>query len=354
MQSDEKWMRLAIAQARRADYTTWQNPRVGAVIIKDNQLLATGYTHEFGGVHAERDAIEKLTADQLRSATLYVTLEPCSHYGKQPPCANLIIDSGIRRVVIAETDPHALVTGKGIQRLRDSGVAVVTGVLADQAAAVNPHYNFYFQKHRPWVTLKQAISRDDKVAAAPGERTTITNQAVYDRVHQERAWFHGIVIGSQTAIVDNPTLLTTAPTSFPPVRIVLDRRGRLAQHPALNLLQDGAASTWVFTSDPGLKERLADSNAEVIYQADADIPAVVAECGRRGLQALYVEGGPTVHRAFLKSGLVNELLTYQSARRIGEYGVAGAWYPRQNPGHETTVEHLDDNIRISERMVANV
>lgn len=349
MQVDEKWMGLAIVQARRADYTTWQNPRVGAVVVKDNQLLATGHTHEFGGVHAERDAIRKLTASQLQGATLYVTLEPCSHYGKQPPCADLIVDSGIRRVVVAETDPHALVTGKGIRRLRDSGLEVVTGALADRAAAVNPHYNFYFQKHRSWVTLKQAVSRDGKVAAAPGERTTITNQAVYDRVHQERAWFHGIVIGSQTAIVDNPTLLTTASTGFPPVRIILDRRGRLAQHSALQLLQDGAAPTWVFTSDPTLKERLADSHAEVIYQMDAGIPSVVTECGRRGLQALYVEGGPTIHRAFLKSGLVNELLTYQGAGWLGEHGVASAWHPKDAAG-----ELLGDNIRIVERMGANV
>ncbi len=354
MQVDEKWMNLAIAQAKRADYTTWQNPRVGAVVVKDGQLLATGHTHEFGGVHAERDAINKLAADQLRGATLYVTLEPCSHYGKQPPCADLIVDSGIRRVVIAETDPHALVTGKGIRRLRANGLEVVTGVLADRAAAVNPHYNFYFQKHRPWVTLKQAVSRDGKVAAFPGERTMITNQVVYDRVHQERAWFHGIVIGSQTAIVDNPTLLTTAPTNFPPVRIILDRRGRLAQHPTLHLLKDGAAPTWVFTSDPTLKIRLAGSHAEVIDQADAGISAVVAECGRRGLQALYVEGGPTIHRAFLKSGLVNELLTYQGVGLIGEQGVAGAWYPKEGAKHGALVEQLGDNIRISERMVANV
>lgn len=351
MQVDEQWMRLAINQAAKADYTTWQNPRVGAVIEKDGRLLAAGYTHAFGGVYAERDAISKLPAKELQGASLYVTLEPCSHYGKQPPCADLIVSVGIRRVVIAATDPHALVTGKGIRRLQAGGVAVETGVLTQQAVAVNPHYHFYFRHHRPWVTLKQAISADGKVAAAPGERTAITNVAVYDRVHQERAWFHGIVVGSQTAIVDDPALLTTAKTSTPPVRIILDRRGRLAQHPTLRVLQDGAAPTWIFTSNPCLATQLAASKATVICREDSSIPAVVAECGRRGLQALYVEGGPTVHRAFLQSGLVNERLTYQGAPRLGKTGVPGAWCPQPD---RALVEELGDNVRISEGVMTDV
>lgn len=354
MPTDEDWMRLAIKQARQADYTTWQNPRVGAVIVKDRQALATGHTQAFGGIHAERDAISKLSPDQLLDSTLYVTLEPCNHYGKQPPCTDLIIKSRIRRVVIAETDPHSLVTGKGIKKLRTSGVEVVTGVLTNEAAAVNPHYNHYFQTGLPWVTLKQAISLDDKVAGAPGTRTTITNRQVYDRVHRERAWFHGIVIGSQTAIVDNPTLLTTAPTAFPPIRIILDRRGRLGQYRKLRILNDRSAPTWVFTNNSVLADQLATIDAKVIYQPEMTVNTVVKECSRQGLQSLYVEGGPTIQQAFLASGLVDELLTYLSPQLIGRAGVLGLQSNQPLKFSNVQVEQLGDNVRIAERMEKNV
>lgn len=354
MQNDEEMMRLAIKQAQLADWSTWQNPRVGAVVVKNSRVLATGHTHAFGDIHAERDAISKLSPEQLLNSTLYVTLEPCNHYGKQPPCADLIVASGINRVVIAETDPHALVTGKGIQKLRDHGIAVETGVLESEAVAVNPHYNFYFRHQRPWVTLKQALSLDGKVASAPGTRTAITNRLVYERVHQERAWFHGIVIGSQTAIVDDPLLTTTARTDFPPVRIILDRRGRLGQHRELRILHDRAAPTWVFTTNPALSTQLAATNAAVIYQAQPTIAAVVKECGRRGLQSLYVEGGPTIHRAVLDSGLVNELLTYLSPRLLGQQGVTGFQSARPITPRAVAIEQLGDNVRITERVDEDV
>ncbi|MCH3921667.1 bifunctional diaminohydroxyphosphoribosylaminopyrimidine deaminase/5-amino-6-(5-phosphoribosylamino)uracil reductase RibD [Limosilactobacillus sp.] len=354
MQIDEKMMRLAIKQAQLADWSTWQNPRVGAVVVKNSRVLATGHTHAFGDIHAERDAISKLSPEQLLNSTLYVTLEPCNHYGKQPPCADLIVASGINRVVIAETDPHALVTGKGIRKLQDHGITVETGMLENEAAAVNPHYNFYFRHRRPWVTLKQALSLDGKVTSAPGTRTAITNRLVYERVHQERAWFHGIVIGSQTAIVDDPLLTTTARTDFPPVRIILDRRGRLGRHRELRILHDRAAPTWVFTANPALSAQLATTNATVICQAHPTIAAVVKECGRRGLQSLYVEGGPTIHRAVFDSGLVNELLTYLSPRLLGQQGLAGF-----QPAHLVTpravaIEQLGDNVRIEERVDEDV
>ena len=354
MQIDEKMMRLAIKQARLADWSTWQNPRVGAVVVKNSRVLATGHTHAFGGVHAERDAISKLSPEQLFDSTLYVTLEPCNHYGKQPPCADLIVASKISRVVIAEADPHALVTGKGIRKMRDHGITVVTGVLADEAAAVNPHYNYYFHHQRPWITVKQALSLDGKVASAPGTRTTITNRLVYERVHQERAWFHGIVIGSQTAIVDDPLLTTTARTDFPPVRIVLDRRGRLGQHRELQLLHDQSAPTWVFTANPALGAQLAATSATVICLAQPTIAGVVKECGRRGLQSLYVEGGPTIHRAFFESGLVNELLTYLSPQLIGQQGVAGFQPGRPVQPRDVGIEEVGDNLRSTERVDEDV
>lgn len=349
MNTDQRLMELAINQARKAGPETWLNPRVGAVIVKDSHILATGHTHKYGGFHAERDAISKLSPEQLLNSTLYVTLEPCNHYGKQPPCSQLIIKSGIRRVVIAETDPHPLVTGKGIANLRAHGIDVQTGVLTDQARQLNPYYNFYFQHQRPWVTIKQAISLDGKVSAEPGQRTAITNQAVYDRVHRERADYQGIVIGSKTALVDNPRLLTTVETPFPPVRIILDRRGRLGRKPHLKLLTDGCAPTWIFTNNSALRKELQAAPAKVIVLKHCSIQAVISEVAKRGLQALYVEGGPTIQQAFLQAGTVDELITYVSPQFLGMAGVSGLQSPKQLTFAKPQIELLDDNVRIAER-----
>lgn len=354
MNGDEQWMRLAIEQAQQADYQTWQNPRVGAVVVKAQTVLAIGHTQQFGGPHAELDAISKLTAKQLADATLYVTLEPCNHYGKQPPCTQLIVESGIKRVVIAETDPHSLVTGKGIQYLRDHGIEVTTGVLTTQAMAVNPHYNYYFQTHQPWVTVKQAISLDGKVAAGVGARTAITNQRVSNLVHRERAWYHGILVGSETAIVDDPRLTVNVQTSFPPVRIIVDRRGRLADHLNLQLLHDSRAQTWVFSENPGLAKALGKTKAEVICLADCSIKRVVEECGRRGLQSLYVEGGPTIQQAFVDGNLVNEFITYLSPQFIGRQGVAAVQVPPTVKMVATDTKLLGNNVRIEGQVKQNV
>lgn len=354
MESDEKWMSLAIEQAQKADYQTWQNPRVGAVIVKGQKLLSVGHTQQFGGPHAERDAISKLPIGQLSGAILYVTLEPCNHYGKQPPCTQLIVETGIKRVVIAETDPHSIVTGKGIQYLQKHGIKVTTGILTEQAMKVNLHYNYYFQAHRPWITIKQAISLDGKVAISQGKRTAITNQEVYDFVHRERAWYHGIIIGSGTAITDDPQLTVKVKTAFPPIRIIVDRRGRLADHPNLQLLHDLQAKTWVFSSNPNLARALSETKAEVIYIADCSIEMVINECGRRGLQSLYVEGGPTIQQAVIDSNLANEFVTYLSPQFIGRQGGAGAQIPPTTKMVTVDTKLLGNNVRIEGKVKQDV
>ncbi len=351
--NDQYFMKIAIDQAKQAT-ATWQNPQVGAVVVKDGEILASGHTQRFGGPHAERDALTKLTSAQTQGATLYVTLEPCNHYGKQPPCTQLIIDRGIKRVVIAETDPHSLVTGKGIAQLRQHGITVVIGVSEQAAAQVNPHYNFFFRHGRPWITLKQAISLDHRVSAGPGQRTVITNRAVYDRVHQERARFQGIVIGSTTAIVDNPTLVPQPQPAFMPVRIVLDRRGRLADHPQLKLLHDGLAPTWVFTASPTLADRLSATTARVFCLPTCGVEEVVAAVAKEGLQSLYVEGGPTIHRAFAAADLVEEVTTYIGPQMLGQNGVAAFTPPVPWSFLDRQVELLGDNVRITERKQEHV
>ena len=346
--NDETLMERAVAAAKQAGAATWRNPQVGAVVVKNGHVLATGHTQPYGGPHAERDALSQLAPGQAAGATLYVTLEPCNHYGKQPPCTQLIIDSGIRRVVIAQLDPHALVTGKGVAALRQHGIEVVTGVGAPAAAQVNPHYSFYYRHHRPWVTLKQAVSLDGRVSAGPGQRTAITNQAVYQRVHRERANFQGIVVGSTTAIVDNPTLLPSVQLAHLPIRIVLDRRGRLADYPDLRLFNDGLAPTWVFTENAALPDRLGP-RARVFVLPDCSVPAAVQALAEEGVQSLYVEGGPTIHAAFARAGLVEEVLTYLSPTMLGQNGVPGFTPPGAWKFQDQQLELLENNVRIAER-----
>lgn len=346
---EEEFMTAAVQEASKAGNETWLNPRVGAVVVKDGNIISRGHTHQFGDIHAERDALSKLSDDQTAGATLYVTLEPCDHYGKQPPCTQLIIDRRIKEVVVAQTDPHPIVAGKGLNQLKEAGITVRTGLLEKEARALNPHYNFFFEHDRPWVTLKQAISLDDRVSAGQGQRTAITNHQVYERVHKERANYQGIVIGSQTAIIDNPKLLTTVKSPYPPIRIVLDRRGRLEHYPNLTILQNAEAPTWILTTNVNLKSKLSSSPAKVFTLNNGTMSEVISTISKQGLQSLYVEGGPTIQRAFASAGIVDELITYLSPRLLGNNGVLGFQSPRPIPVSKPAIEVLGDNVRISER-----
>lgn len=298
-------MQLAIAQAQKAHHATWQNPRVGAVVVKDGQVIATGYHHQFGQAHAERDALSKLTPEERIDSTLYVTLEPCCHFGKQPPCTQLIIDSKIKHVVVAQLDPHPIVTGKGVKQLREAGIDVIVDN-QPAVAKLNEHYNFFFQNGRPWITLKQAVSLNGAVNAKENTQTSLTGALANQRVHLERADYQGIVVGSQTVLVDNPRLTTWDNTIYPPIRIIMDRRGRTLKHPELKIF-DQTAPTWIFTEQSSIAEH---KNAKVITLNQVTPLEVVKYCAQQGLQALYVEGGPTLHAAFTNAKLADELITY--------------------------------------------
>lgn len=343
MDQDHQFMELALKEAEKGRYQTWQNPMVGAVIVKNGQILATGYHHHFGENHAERDAISKLSPEQLSNSTLYVTLEPCCHYGKQPPCADLIVASHIKRVVIAQIDPHSLVTGKGIQRLKDAGIKVTLGVMADEATHLNEFYSFFYQHQRPWITLKQAVSLDFKIGY-PHQRTSITNQTVYDKVHAERSDYQAILIGSTTALVDDPTLHASEPSDFPPVRVVLDRQGRLADRSDLRLFSDQEVATWIFTKQPGRFGSLPDHVK--LLQTTGDISDVVKQLADAGIQSVYVEGGAKIHEAFWQSGMVDELLAYISPQFLGQDGISAFMPTSPYKFNDVSFQQLANNIRI--------
>ena len=348
MEKDKYFMQLALHEAQKGSHQTWKNPLVGAVIVKGNQVIATGYHHHYGEPHAERDAIFKLSPEQLFNSTLYVTLEPCNHLGKQLPCSQLIVDSHIKRVVIAQIDPHKLVTGKGIATLKENGIQVTTGVLTDEAEKINEHYTYFYKNDRPWVTLKQAVSLDYKISVGKNHRTAITNQEVYQQVHQERANYQAIVIGSSTAIIDNPSLLTTAKTDYPPIRIVLDRRGRLLAHLDLTLLNDNNP-TWIFTKNKELADHHFDKPVRCFLSKNDDLSDLLAELSKQEIQSIYVEGGPTLEKSFLDNFFINEMITYIAPNLIGDNGVSGVVPTSSQHFDETEFDQLDNNIRIDER-----
>ncbi|MBP2057524.1 diaminohydroxyphosphoribosylaminopyrimidine deaminase/5-amino-6-(5-phosphoribosylamino)uracil reductase [Lactobacillus colini] len=349
VKNDASFMRLALNQAAKGRYQTWKNPMVGSVIVKHGQVLATGYHHHYGDQHAERNAISKLTPEQLFNSTLYVTLEPCNHYGKQPPCSELIIKSHIKRVVIAQVDPHKLVTGKGITNLKQHGIEVEVGVLAEEARKLNEHYSYFYENDQPWITLKQAISLDHKVTAIKGTRTQITNQEVYQRVHSERADYQAIVIGSSTAIIDNPSLLTSHQSNFPPIRIILDRRGRLLDHLDLKLLTDNLAPTWIFTQNQELAFHPFNNSVHCFLNKGNILVNLLTELKKQEIQSIYVEGGPKIENAFLNQFQVNELITYLSPDLIGQDGLDGLSPQFRQQFTNKNFEILADNIRIDER-----
>lgn len=346
MEKDQYYMSLALQEAKRGRYQTWKNPMVGAVIVKNDQVLATGHHIHYGKNHAERDAISKLTPEQLFNSTLYVTLEPCNHYGKQPPCSDLIIESKIKRVVIAQVDPHKLVTGKGIAKLQSHNVSVTTGVLEKEAQKINKFYTYFYQNNRPWITVKQAVSLDYRVNEQINTRSKITNQAVYQRVHQERADYQAILIGSNTAIIDNPSLLTTVDTDYLPIRIVVDRRGRLLNHQDLSLLTDNQSPTWIFTQNPELKNMITNNKAKVWLMKTDQLGEVIRVLSKEGIQSVYVEGGPTLARSLLNNRLANELIEYLNPRLIGKAGTSGIIPAQDIKLDNIKFEQLEDNIRI--------
>lgn len=251
----QSFMMAAIEEARKGKGNTFTNPLVGAAIVKEEKLLSLGAHLQYGESHAEVNAIQNCDSpEELFNSTLYVTLEPCNHQGKQPPCTQAIIQSGISTVVIGQLDPNPLVAGKGKEFLQKHGIKVIVGVEEEKCRALNPFYNHFFERDRPYITLKQAITLDGKISLKEGSRYSITGTEAISRVRKERGEHQGIVVGSETVLVDNPILLPDIVTNFPPVRIVLDRRGRILKNPKLNLFQTTTNPVWIFTENPKLKE----------------------------------------------------------------------------------------------------
>ncbi len=310
MNYELKYMFRCIQLARCGEAGAAPNPMVGAVIVCDGRIIGEGYHRRCGGPHAEVNAIASVRDKQLlRRSTIYVSLEPCAHFGKTPPCADLIVRSGIPRVVIGCTDPFAKVNGLGIKKLRDAGCEVEVGVLEQECRHLNRRFFTFHQQRRPWITLKWAQSTDHYIsplpapplgechnAAAPlfsgnealpqrgsGEGAFFSNPLTQTLVHRLRARHQAILVGTRTAIVDNPSLTTRLWPGPNPLRLTIDRHNSL---PTTLHLKDGSVPTIVYTHET--------------------IPEILDDLYRRGIQSLLVEGGAQLLQSFIDAGLWDE------------------------------------------------
>ena len=325
---DHRFMQLALALGRRGLGRTWPNPAVGAVVVKDNVILGRGWTQPGGRPHAETEALRH-AGRAARGATFYVTLEPCSHHGKTPPCADAIIRAGIARVVSAMEDPNPEVAGQGHARLRERGIAVETGLGGEEAARTNVGHIRRMRDGRPHVMLKLAVSADGKVGAAGRRPVAITGEAARTRVHQMRAQSDAILVGIGTVLSDDPALTCRLPgmAAWSPVRVVLDARLRVPLAAGV-IATVRETPTWVFTA-PGAsamgEEILRAKGAEVFRVADnagrLDLGAVLQTLGDHGITRLMVEGGPTVAASFVQAGLVDQAVLLRSQKQLGADGI---------------------------------
>ena len=326
---DRRFMQLALTLGRRGLGRTWPNPAVGAVVVKDGVIVGRGWTQAGGRPHAEPEALKRAGA-AARGATLYVTLEPCSHFGKSPPCADAVIAAGISRVVAAIEDPNPEVAGNGFAKLRAAGISVDVGLFAAEAAHDHAGHIRRIRDQRPHVILKLAVSSDDKIAASGGKPVAITGEAARTRVHLLRAQSDAILVGIGTVLADDPLLTCRLPgmEARSPVRVVLDRALRI---PGNSRLVHSARETplWVITSE--LAEapaamKLGAVAAQVIRVPPAasglDLPAVLRALAERGITRLMVEGGSRVASSFVAAGLVDEIWLLRGREAIGADGVA--------------------------------
>jgi len=326
---DARFMALAFTLSRRGLGNTWPNPAVGSVIVKNGVIVGRGWTQPGGRPHAEVEALRR--AKKLaQGAIMYVTLEPCSHLGKTPPCADAIIKAGIARVVSALEDPNPEVAGKGYARLRDNGIAVDIGLGADEACRVHAGHIMRATKGRPYVMLKLAVSADGKAGLASRKPAAITGEAAWTRVFQMRAASDAIMIGIGTVLSDNPQLSCRLPGMFErsPVRVVLDAGLKLPLMTSV-VATVRETPTWVFTSrKPSAiaQEILEQKGCKVFRVGDADgkldLAEVLKVLAEQGITRLMVEGGPTLVGSFAAAGLVDELALLRGDKTIGAGGIA--------------------------------
>jgi len=319
--ADCEYMARALRLARRGMYTAHPNPRVGCVLVQEGHIIGEGWHRRTGEAHAEIAALEDAGGD-AKGATAYVTLEPCSHQGKTPPCTDALIAAGVQHVVAAMTDPNSKISGNGHSALEDAGISVRTGLLQDAAAALNAGFLSRMQRGRPFVRLKIAASLDGKTAMSNGESQWITGEAARDDVQRLRAASGAVTVGIGTVLGDDPSLTVRRDDidndGMQPLRVVLDSKLRM---PASARMLGLPGATTVFCTDDTDRGPLEAAGASIhlvgVQDDGVDLAAVMNKLADLEINDVLVEAGPTLAGSMLASGLVDELVIYQAPHIMG-------------------------------------
>ncbi len=365
---DTEYMNQALELAERGVGKTNPNPLVGAVIVKNGRLIGKGWHEAYGQAHAEVNAVRDAEAanpgdnpdEGLKDACLYVNLEPCCHFGKTPPCTELLIEKGIRRVVIGTLDPNPKVAGKGVQRLREAGIEVQVGVLAQESRKLNEVFLHFMQKQRPFVVLKGAMSLDGKIAAPSGESRWITEEAARRDVQELRNRYAAIMVGVGTVIMDDPELTCRLEGGRNPKRIILDSSLRipLGSRVLKDQERNPALIACTETALPEKARQLEEAGAELLYcrsiNRQIDLSDLMAKLGNMAVDSVLLEGGATVNDSAVTQRLVDKIVLYMAPKIIGgcksKTVVGGHGIDRLDqayPLHIESMERVGEDMKIT-------
>ena len=357
--TDQEYMLRAIQLAKKGEGWTNPNPMVGAVIVKDGKIIGEGYHKKYGELHAERNAIASLT-ESAEGAVIYVTLEPCCHHGKTPPCTEAIIEQKIRKVVIGSRDPNPKVAGKGVQMLREAGVTVVEDFMREECDQLNPVFFHYITTKTPYVVMKYAMTLDGKIATKTGASKWITGESARKEVQHMRHQYMGIMAGIGTVLADDPMLNVRIPGLKSPVRIICDSGLRIPMDSQIVKTAKEYRTIVAYAgenSGEGCKEtekkeeQLHAAGVETVSVPDADgrvdLRKLMEYLGKQGIDSVLLEGGGTLNDAALSAGIVNEICAF-IAPKI--FGGAGAKTPVSGIG----VAHPAEAVMLTLRQVETI
>ncbi|ARP50535.1 riboflavin biosynthesis protein RibD [Ruminococcaceae bacterium CPB6] len=361
--TDEAYMRLALSLAKKGSGKVDPNPMVGAVIVKDGRIIGQGFHQKYGGLHAERNALADCT-ELASGATLYVTLEPCCHWGKTPPCTDAVIQNGIRRVVVGSPDPNPLVGGKGVRILREHGISVTEGVLREECNQLNEPFFYFIQHHVPYGILKYAMTMDGKIATATSLSKWITGEEAREQVHRDRNRYTVILVGVGTVLADDPLLTCRLPEGGQnPVRVICDTHLRTPLT-AKVVTTAGQVPTLLATccADTQRQEPYRKAGCEILQipkkNSHVDLAQLMQELGRRKLDSVIVEGGAELNWSALQSGIIEKVQAYIAPKLFGgaaaksPIGGTGAASPqdavRLSP---PTITRLGDDLLLESRVL---
>ena len=354
---DELIMRKALDLAKKGEGKVNPNPLVGAILVKDGKIIGQGFHEKFGGNHAEVNAINSCKEEISRSV-LYVTLEPCCHYGKTPPCADLIIKNNIKKVVIGTLDPNPLVCGKGVKKLKEAGVEVKVGVLEEECKNLNEIFNYYILNKKPFVILKGGMTLDGKIATKIGESKWITNEKARYDGHKLRNKVSGIMVGIETILKDNPFLNCRIRDGVNPIKIILDSSLRI---PINSNVINNAEKIIVATTKKANKEKIKELESlgvEVLlinsYENRVDLKELIEKLGEMNIDSILIEGGSTLNYSALNSNIVNKIKLYIAPIILGGeeskglIGGQGVEYLKDSfKLNKLTFEKIEDNLAIT-------